>query len=79
MSLTETEARNKWCPFVRIAAGTDTTGGTTINRRVSAAGIDDYCKCIASDCMAWQWVREPRNFGTEPDRGYCGLAGRPDQ
>lgn len=35
-------------------------------------------RCIGSGCMAWRWYDTevpPRPRG--PQRGYCGLAGRP--
>ena len=43
--------------------------------------------CIASQCMAWRWVRTHINNPDDPGGdlipssrtyGYCGLAGRPE-
>jgi hypothetical protein len=73
--LTEEEARKRWCPFARsfdtptelpehiIASGT--------NRKRGGAP-DQWCLCIASDCMVWRW-----RAGLPNDVGYCGLAGAP--
>ena len=56
MLRTETEAREKWCPFVRLTE--DSPAAQVAWNRVSRAdgppGRRD-CNCIASDCMQWQW------------------------
>ena len=63
-TMTETEARERWCPMAR-----------------EMTAWDKDCKCIASKCMAWRWVRPegltPQGYKTDPDRGYCGAFGRP--
>lgn len=82
MTLTEPEAREKWCPMVRF---TNTTG--------RAPSDGDFC--IASRCMMWRWGQIPNPeyrsnmayqvypppqtpmFLTDTERGFCGLAGRP--
>jgi hypothetical protein len=40
-------------------------------------GKHEYCK--GDDCMAWRW--SPKNLGwIDPElRGYCGLAGVPQE
>ena len=69
--LTEEEAKTKWCPTQLLA---------------SSPGY-----CAGSRCMAWQWVWED-DFDAPPvmvgdgtartprkrNRGFCGLAGRPE-
>lgn len=88
--MTEDEARQKWCPFSRIADPNAMTGG---NRRYRQQGggaapakhaFNQATRCIASECMAWRWklvVKEhhPMQLIIEPDEysetdGYCGLA-----
>lgn len=75
--MTESEAREKWCPFVRHQADEDCAPGNRFGLEENST----LCRCIASECMAWRW--NTRNFeGIEiPDpntkRGYCGLAGKP--
>ncbi len=60
---TEAEARQCWCPFVRV-----NPFGSITNR-----GDISTTTCIASECMAWRWANT-----IEPERiGYCGLAGKP--
>ena len=57
MTLTEDEARKKWCPFVR--AGNE----AGCNRSVlNAEGYLD--KCIASECMAWRWAAQSYEYKT---------------
>lgn len=81
MLLTENEAITKWCPHVRINQGNNiTTVGTSTS-------------CVASGCTQWRWFDAapfagvPRNQaeadalnrGQAPRRGYCGLAGVPNE
>jgi len=75
MSMTEEEAREKWCPFVRLVVGDVDKFTPSANRM---ATIDDpqttrlpkASYCIASECMMWQEIGHKRD--DEP-RGYCGL------
>ena len=67
MSMTETEAREKWCPMVRFHTFADGSAASNL----SAMGDDIHrCQCIASDCMMWQEIGHKRD--DEP-KGYCGL------
>jgi len=55
MTLTEEEARKKWCPFARVPSaigmnGSAVSGTPAINR---APHVE--VTCIASECMAWRW------------------------
>lgn len=65
MILKEADALTKWCPFARHY---DVRNGepVTVNRRDGKGDID--CRCIASDCMAWQWRDDTLRIG------QCGLA-----
>ena len=76
--MTEQEARKKWCPQGRVHSSAGSYN------RTESRTVDGPCKCIASDCMSWRWIRDPLlNFVMEgkpvPDytgeHGYCGLAG----
>ena len=67
---TPEEAIDKWCPHARPGMR-------------DAPGMPDV-NCLASDCMAWRWVRthvakdnHPTLSATEDKYGYCGLAGDP--
>jgi len=63
--MTEEEAKQKWCPFVRNV-DSDNTIYTNRDPRVA----DEYNhNCLGSACMAW---RKHVKIG----EGYCGLAGK---
>lgn len=81
MSLTEDEARTKWCPMVRHSGD-----GANMPERDA--------ECVGAACMMWRW-HEPWTSSVEegqggdlvlrlsrkpdePKRGYCGLAGKPE-
>ena len=93
MTLTEEEAKTKWCPFARIggSAGMD---GASYNRIEHHGGDISHtaANCIGSACMAWRWVpqigvqhdlRSPHGtpgqqyISGNTDRGFCGLANPP--
>ena len=80
--MTEQEAREKWCPFVRLGSVQDTNHaeGYCWNNRGEDTHESD---CIASDCMAWRsnlptYVANEQGSADRRDAkpgGYCGLAG----
>ena len=70
--VTETEAKGKWCPFVRKR-----TWRTMGHGFESACAEGSYnrgdqgtLKCIGSECMAWRWAEKALT-------GFCGIAGNP--
>lgn len=75
--MTEDEAKDKWCPFVRIAVQMG-NGGATANRGAGDGTGGPYDlrednRCLGSGCMAWQWAW--REFARpSKDQGFCGLA-----
>lgn len=79
MPYTESAARQKWCPFVRI---------DNSNRRYNTLsdGFENAEKmfhCIGTHCMAWRDLALSHMKGSvgeaaQERHGYCGLAGRPD-
>jgi len=88
MSMTEEQAREKWCPHA-IASHTNP-------RSKNGADGNWLHNCIASECMAWRAVTVKFNetvgeimkpgkpyyvsdiIKTRPtDEGYCGLGGKP--
>jgi hypothetical protein len=78
MTLTEDEAKTKWCPFARVALrNKEGAVSTAFNRQenskneASAVGL-----CIGSACMAWRGLKAD-DAGGYVGRGFCGLAGKP--
>lgn len=87
--MTEDEARQKWCPMVRVTiTRNDATwqGNMLTNRgQIPAANTDTLC--IASDCMMWKAtdneIKENAQGPIEDGHamkasdyvaaGYCGL------
>lgn len=66
MICTETEAREKWCPHVRMMPHED---WRPMNRDPDLTF--DQCQCIASRCMMWVWddnLIDPTRVGS------CGLS-----
>lgn len=86
---TAEQARERWCPMVRIAFN----GPGPFNRLTpdtdGGPGIPRGSQCIANECAMWRWLPEPPaatvsigiglvteelpRIPTER-RGYCGLA-----
>lgn len=88
--MTEDEANQKWCPFVRLNVPDGSTDVLIMNNRAKRAISEEttngqMCGCLASKCMAWRWSQEisgPQNFEYKTGNpsqvhGYCGLAGKP--
>jgi hypothetical protein len=69
MFVTEEQAKDKWCPHVRIRHQSQ----AVVNRTVDPMHPADY-GCIGSRCMSWRWRQGA--FPGDP-LGFCGLAGRP--
>jgi hypothetical protein len=92
-TLTEEEARKRWCPFVRHSNAPEGSW----NRCASSSMDPEHYKCIASECMAFRLMpqtyrhtnsggsyvgtNKTNGFGVAgeplPRQGYCGLAGKP--
>ena len=81
--MTESEARKKWCPFVRVSFLTpDGIETCHTNEKFCTSRQEAGNHCIASDCMAWRWHSYKHNpplvsDPTEPTDGYCGLGAKP--
>ena len=85
--MTEAEAREKWCPFVRRDA-------SQLEALNGASG--GWSPCIGSSCMAWRWDSRPirmdksgkeltpgavylaKDVVEKENRkdGYCGMVGQ---
>lgn len=78
MTMTENEAKTKWCPQVR-AINEDFENDQASNRTEQAEAPSGWdCPaylCIASACMAWRW--KLNDHGHSMNLGWCGLAGAP--
>lgn len=70
--MTEEEAKTKWCPFVRVAAG---MRDLAYNRAPNDSPIK-HTACIGSACMAWRETHRVTDANVDPRDGYCGLAGK---
>lgn len=74
--MTETEAKTKWCPMVRIARPTsaEVPRITGVNRGTNEYAIPTgSVSCIGSACMMFRWT----DVVETDSGGYCGLAGKP--
>lgn len=69
MLLTEDQAREKWCPFARVAepwrfAGHESGQPASVNRGsdgvMASDGVPNCC-CIASKCAAWRGQEDARS------------------
>lgn len=64
----ESEAKTKWCPFVRHIADiddhTNSNRGTEVTDEYNKEfGNPEYSRCIGSRCMAWRWEKKPIKKG----------------
>jgi len=72
--MTEAEARERWCPFVRLSNGPDGSW----NRYMSNAMKPEDYNCVGSKCMAWRKDQNSKYDSGGDLRGFCGLAGKPE-
>lgn len=65
MLLTEEQAKEKWCPFVRtVKFSPSVSGGIAIMQAIALGNrlaensdeLPGVTRCIGSACMAWRWV-----------------------
>ena len=78
MLISEKNARQKWCPFVRIDNSNRIHNSLTDGFQNS----DRMYHCIAGDCMGWRQLHLSYLKGGETgvtSHGYCGYAGRPER
>ncbi len=80
--MTESGAKKKWCPFVRIfnyQINGNNAFGNNMGESVNKKDGDIRVHCLASDCMAWRedLTREEAQSGYVAANGHCGLAGKP--
>lgn len=64
MNCTEEVAKTKWCTFAQAPIGIE---GGHCNMSKNNIKPVDRIKCIASECMAWEW--KDRNIF-----GFCNRA-----
>lgn len=62
--MTEKEAKQKWCPMVRVAVA---PAGDVIDNRFFNG---TYTHCLASECAWWSW-NDKNPFKKEDWKGYC--------
>ena len=73
---TEAEAKEKWCPMVRMSFG---VAAVNCPESDDDTGRDrKWNKCIGSQCMMWRWDMLPSVNGPK-EMGHCGLAGDVDK
>ena len=90
-ALTEAEAHERWCPFVRFVVDVPQYASGNRFDDGTSGQLAKECRCIASVCMAWRWNLDDKgqpayqrtkvpnmsgHFNNAP-MGFCGLAGRP--
>ncbi|NVN88518.1 MAG: hypothetical protein HXX15_20760 [Rhodopseudomonas sp.] len=78
MLISESVARAKWCPFVRI----DNSNRLNNSMTDGFENSEKMYHCIAGHCMGWREFHISHYKGGlsgEPEKhGYCGYAGRPE-
>lgn len=74
-AMTEAEAAKTACPLLALVQS---------DRWAHALDPNGSGCCAGRYCMAWRWAQPPEHKIDEPpafgyrERGYCGLAGRPE-
>ncbi|QWG23926.1 hypothetical protein KMZ93_03040 [Bradyrhizobium sediminis] len=77
MSVSESVARTRWCPLVRI----DNSNRLNNTMTDGFQNSEKMYHCIAGDCMGWRQYHLSHSKGSEAEvkpHGYCGFAGRPE-
>ena len=74
----ESEAKTKWCPFVRITQETEHVKSCTnrgdvalTTKRHESLRSDPETNCIGSSCAAWLWDDDDPEV--DVTHGTCGL------
>lgn len=77
MTMTEEEAKKKWCPYARHEGDKGGSWNRTLATMKRVFGWDgsnpypeETCNCIASACMAWR-THESVAFKERADREYA--------
>jgi hypothetical protein len=66
--MTEQEAKNRWCPMIRLEIGPENAKWQGIAFTNRGEKFEpETITCIASRCMFWCWVEG------QGDDGYCGI------
>lgn len=71
MLMTEVEAKTKRCTPMAVVWIMD----AETRKANEASGALEF-NCIGSRCAQWRWPDDPMREGW---RGYCGLAGKPQE
>jgi hypothetical protein len=80
--MTEKEAKEKWCPYMRAGAvavqGSGVIGSQTNLMIISNRGqLTSSFNCLGEGCMSWKPYSPPlESFGDAPqEEGFCKLMG----
>lgn len=74
--MTESEAKTKWCPMVRVYYDRNQNG--VIDDAIFS-NRETTPRCIGSGCMMWRKQTGFRHAAdASNDAGFCGLAGSPN-
>lgn len=82
MSHTPEQARELWCPMVRLAAsdGSSVPMGQTVMNRLQdgrKTTVPDSSRCIADKCAMWRWATaDMPPPGAEPGKLVVGVPAR---
>ncbi len=73
--MTEEEAKQRWCPFMRISGSNDGLDTMWHNNRPSFGDVDvkGFDLCITSACMAWRGAT--KDVWVDPDGILIGAGG----